>query len=35
VNFSLSNDYLWPIGIYKADIYMNDVLTTTLEFQVQ
>jgi len=35
VNFTLSNDYLWPIGTYKVDIYLNDTLTQTLEFEVR
>ena len=33
--FHLSNDQLWPSGQYKADIYLNDELDQTLEFQVQ
>ena len=35
INFNLSNDNLWPTGKYKVDIYMNDTLSTTLEFEVQ
>lgn len=35
INFNLSNDSLWPTGTYKVDIYMNDTLTETLEFEVQ
>ena len=35
VNFNLTNDNLWPTGTYKVDIYMNDMLSTTLEFEVQ
>ena len=33
--FSLTNDYLWPPGKYKVDLYLNDELDRTLEFQVQ
>jgi hypothetical protein len=33
--FNLSNDGLWPAGKYKVDIYLNDKLDQTLEFQVQ
>lgn len=32
--FSLTNDNLWPAGQYKVDIYMNDKLEKTVEFQV-
>jgi hypothetical protein len=35
INFNLTNDNLWPIGTYKVEIYMNDILSTTLEFEVQ
>ena len=35
VNFNLTNDNLWPTGKYKVDIYMNDTLSKTLEFEVQ
>lgn len=34
-NFTLSNDQLWPVGQYKVDIYLNDELTQTLEFEVE
>lgn len=33
--FSLSNDQLWPVGRYKVDIYLNDELNRTLEFEVE
>ncbi len=33
--FNLTNDGLWPAGKYKVDIYLNDKLDQTLEFQVQ
>ena len=36
VHFQLENtDYLWPIGQYKVDIYLNDTLDRTLTFEVQ
>ncbi|MBA4420054.1 MAG: hypothetical protein C0391_02795 [Anaerolinea sp.] len=35
IPFSLSNDNLWPTGKYKVDIYLNDELNKTLEFEVQ
>ena len=35
VNFSLENDQLWPIGDYKAELYLNDELARTLEFTVE
>jgi hypothetical protein len=34
VNFSLENDNLWPVGKYKVDLYLNDTLDRTLEFEV-
>lgn len=33
--FNLSNNQLWPTGKYKVDLYLNDVLDRTLEFEVQ
>lgn len=36
VHFQLENtDYLWPIGQYKVDIYLNGELDQTLNFEVQ
>lgn len=35
VNFNLTNDKLWPVGNYKVDIYLNDELDRTLEFEVE
>lgn len=35
LTFQLSNDYLWPAGRYKVDLYLNDKLDRTLEFEVQ
>jgi len=33
--FNLTNDGLWPAGKYKVDIYLNEKLDQTLEFEVQ
>jgi hypothetical protein len=33
--FDLSNTQPWPTGKYKVDLYLNDKLNRTLEFQVQ
>lgn len=33
--FDLTNDQLWPIGKYKVDLYLNEELDRTLEFEVQ
>jgi hypothetical protein len=33
--FDLTNNGLWPVGKYKVDLYLNDKLDRTLEFQVQ
>jgi hypothetical protein len=33
-DFTLSNDQPWPVGKYKADIYLDDKLDRTLEFTV-
>ena len=35
VTLSLQSDNLWPAGKYKVDLYLNDKLDRTLEFQVQ
>jgi hypothetical protein len=35
VHFELSNNQLWPRGKYKVDLYLNDELDQTLEFEVQ
>ena len=35
ITFELSNDYLWPYGTYKVEIYLNDELQETLEFSVE
>jgi len=33
--FNLTNNGLWPVGKYKVDLYLNDKLDRTLEFEVQ
>ena len=36
VHFQLENtDFLWPIGQYKVDIYLDDTLDKTLTFEVR
>lgn len=36
VHFQLENEeFLWPVGQYKVDIYLNDTLDKTLTFEVQ
>lgn len=35
IQFSLTNDNLWPEGKYKVDLYLNDKLDRTLEFTVK
>ncbi len=35
LHFKLSNDNAWPSGKYKVDLYLNDKLDRTVEFQVQ
>ena len=32
--YELSNDYLWPTGKYKAEIYLDGDLDRTLDFEV-
>jgi hypothetical protein len=34
LTFNLSNDNLWPAGKYKVDLYLNDKLDRTLDFEV-
>ena len=34
VTFDLSNDGPWPIGTYKVEVYINNVLDRTLHFTV-
>jgi hypothetical protein len=35
LHFELSNSSLWPTGQYKVDLYLNDELDRTLEFEVR
>ncbi len=35
LTFNIENDNLWPVGRYKADVYLNDELNQTLEFEVK
>jgi hypothetical protein len=35
LTFKLGNDQGWPAGDYKVEIYLNDKLDRTLEFNVQ
>jgi hypothetical protein len=35
LTFNLSNSQLWPNGKYKVDLYLNDTLNHTLEFEVR
>ena len=35
LTFEMSNANLWPIGRYKVDLYLNDALTQTIEFDVR
>jgi hypothetical protein len=32
--FSLSNDYLWPTGLYRVDVYLNGEYQSSLNFSV-
>ena len=35
IPFKLTNENLWSIGTYKVEIYLNDTLDRTLDFEVQ
>ena len=35
LEFSLTNEDLWPTGNYKVDLYLNGELERTVEFQVE
>jgi hypothetical protein len=35
LTFDLTSDNLWPPGRYKVELYLNDKLERTLEFEVQ
>ncbi len=33
--FSATNNGLWPVGMYKVELYLNDKLDRTVEFSVK
>ena len=35
LEFNLTNSNPWPVGSYKVDLYLNDELDRTIEFEVQ
>jgi hypothetical protein len=35
IYFQLSNDDGWPAGLYRVDVYLNDTLAQSLEFNVE
>jgi hypothetical protein len=35
LHFDLTNDKLWPVGKYKVELFLNDKLDRTLEFEVE
>jgi CHASE1-domain containing sensor protein len=35
IYFQLSNDDGWPAGLYRVDVYLNDTLSQSLEFNVE
>jgi len=35
LNFNLTNDQLWPVGKYKVELFLNNELDRTLEFEVE
>lgn len=35
IPFSLTNDSLWPLGTYKVELYLNDKLESTVDFEVK
>jgi hypothetical protein len=35
IYFQLSNDEGWPAGLYRVDMYLNDTLAQSIEFNVQ
>lgn len=34
-NAANAEGFLWPLGTYRVDLYLNDELKTSLEFQVE
>lgn len=35
IYFQLSNDDGWPTGLYRVDVYLNETLSQSIEFNVQ
>lgn len=35
IYFQLSNDEGWPTGQYRVDVYLNDALSLSVDFNVQ
>jgi hypothetical protein len=35
VPFTLTNNNAWPVGTYKVELYLNDKLDKTLDFEVK
>jgi len=35
LTFNLTNNSAWPVGSYKVELYLNDKLDRTLEFEVR
>jgi hypothetical protein len=35
IYFELSNDQLWPVGSYKVDIYLNEEMAVSMNFEVR
>lgn len=35
LTFDLTNNQRWPVGIYKVELYLNNKLDRTLEYQIQ
>ncbi len=35
IHFQLSNAAPWPTGQYKVDLYLNDELSQSVEFEIQ
>jgi hypothetical protein len=35
ITFNLTPDGLWPVGRYKVELYLNEELNQTLDFEVQ
>ena len=35
LTFDLTNEMLWPLGKYKVELFINDELAKTVEFEVR